>query len=155
MATVELAVVLPFLLFLFVIAVDFGRILYFSQILTDSARDGAFHSMYEAVFDDGTGHPVGDSTSVFYGLSGVRDPYGDYRAAALAEATNLSPQPVISRVLINKDSGDPSSFRYYEVTADWTFHTLTQYPGVPSSIPLRRTIRMRWVDPTEVPKSTP
>lgn len=42
-AAVELAVLLPFLVFLFVIAVDFGRIFYFSQTIENCARNKAIY----------------------------------------------------------------------------------------------------------------
>src|SRR5262249_38652771 len=40
-AAVELAVLLPFLAFLFVIAVDWSRIFYYSMTVTNCARNGA------------------------------------------------------------------------------------------------------------------
>src|SRR5437763_11516876 len=41
---VELAFVLPFLLFLFVIAVDYARIFYYGVILENCARNGAYYA---------------------------------------------------------------------------------------------------------------
>src|SRR4051794_11952174 len=43
-AAVELAVLLPFLAFLFVIAVDWSRIFYYSVIVTNAARNGALYA---------------------------------------------------------------------------------------------------------------
>ena len=43
-AAVELALVLPFLAFLFVIAVDWSRIFYFTVIVTSCARNGALYA---------------------------------------------------------------------------------------------------------------
>jgi hypothetical protein len=90
-----------------------------------------------------------DATRVFYELSGVKSPFASCEAAALAEAAKLSPAPTITRSPLQTD---PNGFKYYEVTVSWTFHTLTQYPAIPSSIPLQRTVRMRWVDPKELAK---
>src|SRR5262245_16916603 len=42
-ASVELAVLVPFLAFLFVIALDFGRIFYFSVTVENCARSGALY----------------------------------------------------------------------------------------------------------------
>jgi Flp pilus assembly protein TadG len=43
-ATVELAVLLSFLAFLFVIAVNFARIFYYSQVVENCARQGALYA---------------------------------------------------------------------------------------------------------------
>src|SRR5262245_49516945 len=40
-AAVEAAILLPFLLFLFLVAVDYCRLFYFSQVVTNCARNGA------------------------------------------------------------------------------------------------------------------
>jgi Flp pilus assembly protein TadG len=39
-ATVELAVLLPVIAFLFVIAVDYARVFYYSQVIENCARQG-------------------------------------------------------------------------------------------------------------------
>ena len=45
-ATVELAVVLPLLCFLFVIAVDFARVFYFDLTVANCARSGAIYASH-------------------------------------------------------------------------------------------------------------
>ncbi|HXG12134.1 MAG TPA: TadE family protein, partial [Gemmataceae bacterium] len=42
-SSVELAVLLPFLCFLFVIAIDYARIFYFGVTLENCARNGAYY----------------------------------------------------------------------------------------------------------------
>ena len=42
-AAAELAILLPFVCFLFVIAIDFSRIFYFSLTVTNCARNGAVY----------------------------------------------------------------------------------------------------------------
>ena len=44
----ELAVLLPFLLFIFVAAVDFGRIFYYEVAVTNCARSGALYGSTDA-----------------------------------------------------------------------------------------------------------
>jgi Flp pilus assembly protein TadG len=117
-ATVELALLLPFLAFLFVIAVDWSRIFYFSMVVTSSARNGALYAC----------DPVSRPTS----------PYANVTAAALAEATNLSPAPTVTST-----SGTDTSGPYVEVTVSYQFNTVTNFPGVPASTNLVRTVRMR------------
>jgi Flp pilus assembly protein TadG len=116
-ATVELAFLLPFLAFLFVIAVDWSRIFYYSMVVTNSARNGALYAC----------DPVSQPTS----------PYANVTAAALAEASNLSPAPTVTST-----SGSDSSGSYVAVTVSYQFNTVTNFPGVPASTTLVRTVRM-------------
>lgn len=112
-AVVELAILLPLLVFLFVITVDFARVYYCSLTLTNCARAGALYA------SDPTGN--------------VESPFASAEAAALAEATNLSPPPRITQ-----STGAGGS--HVAVTADYTFTTITSFPGVPNSINLSRTV---------------
>jgi len=115
---VELAVLLPLLVFLFLIATDFARVFYFSLTLTNCARAGALYASDPAVM--------------------AESPFASAQAAALADATNLSPQPTITQ-----DSGvDALGRPYVEVTAAHSFATITGFPGIPRSLNLRRTVRL-------------
>jgi Flp pilus assembly protein TadG len=115
---VELAVLLPFLIFLFVIAVDFARIFYYSVTLTNCARAGAMYASDPAAM--------------------AESPFASTQAAALADATNLNPAPTVSSV----NGVDPSGQSYVEVTATYPFKTITGFPGVPNQIDLTRKVRM-------------
>ena len=123
-ATVELALALPFLVFLFLITIDYGRIFYYSLIIENCARNGALFST----------HPF---------LS----PYSDLNSAVLADAGDLSPAPTYTLATGNdaNDSNNP----YAEVTVSWTFNTVTQFPfwSFPNSVDLQRTVRMRTAPP--------
>jgi Flp pilus assembly protein TadG len=115
---VELAVLLPLLVFLFLVAVDFARVYYFSLTLTNCARAGAMYASDPAVADE--------------------SPFADYEAAALADATNITPQPSIS-----KNNGTDAAGRpYVEVTASYTFGTVTGFPLIPKNLAMTRTVKM-------------
>jgi Flp pilus assembly protein TadG len=114
---VELAVLLPLLVFLFVIAVDFARVFYYSVTLTNCARAGAMYAS--------------DPTT------SAESPFASTEEAALADATNLSPAPTITTVS-GVDGGRP----YVEVTAAYTFRTITGFPGIPNQVNLTRKVRM-------------
>ena len=116
-AAVELAVLLPFLAFLFVIAVDWARIFYYSVVVTNCARNGALY----------LSDPAPRSTS----------PYPDVTTAALADAPNLSPTPTVTST-----NGSDSAGPYVEVTVSYPFTTVTNFPGVPANTTLVRTVRM-------------
>jgi len=59
-------------------------------------------------------------------------------AAAVADATNLSPAPTVSTASGTDAAGRP----YVEVTAAYTFRTITGLPGVPNAVNLTRKVRM-------------
>ena len=117
-AAVELALLLPLLLFLFVIAVDFSRVFYYSQTITNCAKNGAL-----------------------YGSNLTTDisPYANLQAAALADAQSLSPQPTVA----SSTGTDAAGNNYIQVTVTWPFQSITGFPGMPSALHLSRTVQMR------------
>lgn len=118
-AAVELAIVLPLIMFLLLAATDFARVFYYSITVTNCARNGALHAC----------DPVTASQS----------PFKSTQDAALADATNLSGATVTST------TSTEGSSTYVEVTVNYTFQTITHYPGIPTSVALSRTVRMRSV----------
>jgi Flp pilus assembly protein TadG len=129
----ELAVVLPLLLFILVIAADFARLYYYSITITTCARQGVIN-----YYDP--------NNPYFSTLSPYLIPGPVYQQAALADATNLSPPPTITTNSGTDAAGNP----YVEVTASGTFSTVTGYPGIPRTVNLSRTVRMR--TPPAIPK---
>jgi Flp pilus assembly protein TadG len=120
-AAVELSMVLPFLAFLFVIATDFGRVFFYSQIIENCARKGAIY--------------CADS------VAAAQSPYTNLQQAALADASSLSPQPTVTSTNGNDSAGNP----YVQVMVAWPFKTVTAFPGIPNTINLSRTVQMRVV----------
>lgn len=118
-SAVELALLLPILGLLFVFAVDFARLYYHYSIVTNCARNGALYA------SDPTASP--------------ESPYADYTAAALADASNLKPQPTVTAANGIDSSGNP----YVQVTVTYPFTTVSNYPGLPNPINLTRTVQMR------------
>ena len=119
-AAVELAILLPLLGFLFVVAIDFARIFYYCVVVTNCARDGALYAS--------------DSTAA------VDSPFKSTTEAALADASALSPAPTVSSNRVSDATGD-----YVEVTVTYTFTTITNYPLVPRNLDVSKTCRMRVV----------
>jgi Flp pilus assembly protein TadG len=126
-ATVELAILLPLLVFLFAVGVDFARIFNPYLTITNSARSGALYGS--------------QSTTNSTDTAGIT-------AAALADAGDLSPPPTVTSTTLTDVDGNPC----VEVTVTWTFQSVTNLPGIPSSLNITRTVRMR-VQPT-VPKNS-
>jgi Flp pilus assembly protein TadG len=118
-AAVETALLLPFLMLMFVLAIDYGRIFFFSVTITNCARAGALYAS----------DPFAQSES----------PYRSIQEAALAEAPDFTPVPTVSSTEGVDSDGNP----YTDVTVQGTFSTITRYPGVPNNTTLRRTVRVR------------
>jgi Flp pilus assembly protein TadG len=120
-AAVELAILLPLLAFLFVIGVDYSRLFYHSLTVANCARNGAL-----------------------YGCDPTRDaaasPYTSIQQAALADASTLSPTPTVT-----SSYGSDSSGNYVEVTVTYQFQTITNYPFVPNTVNISRTVRMMMI----------
>jgi Flp pilus assembly protein TadG len=117
-AVVELAVLLPLIAFLFVVAVDFGRVYYFSLTLQNCARAGALYASDPSVADE--------------------SPFASTQEAALSDATNLSPPPTIT----TQSGTDDNGRAYVEVTATYPYRSITQFPGIPNEINVTRLVRM-------------
>jgi hypothetical protein len=108
----------PFLAFIFVVAVDWCRIFYFTVTVDNCARNGALNA-----FDN-------------YALA--KSPYTSTSAAALADATNLTPQPTVTLGKGVDEFGQP----YVECTVTYTYETITNFPGVPRDTVITRTVRL-------------
>jgi Flp pilus assembly protein TadG len=116
-AAVELAVLLPLLGFLFVIALDYSRIFYFTMVVTNCARSGAIY---------GSQNPTNANDT-----SGIS-------SNALMDAANMDP----SSLTVTSATDSSTNPTYVDVTVSYTFNTLTNYPGVPSTTNITRTVRM-------------
>lgn len=125
-AAAELAILLPFLCFLFVVAVDYCRIFYFSVTVQNCSRNGALYACDP--------------------LEPGQSSYADVTASARADAPNVSPAPGVT----SANGVDADGNSYVEVTVTHTFNSVTKYPGIPSSVDLSRTVRMRKLP--QVPK---
>jgi Flp pilus assembly protein TadG len=117
-AVVELALLLPLLVLLFMITIDFARAYYYTQTLANCARAGAFYASDPSTADE--------------------SPFADVQAAAQSDAPNLSPPPTIS----STSGVDGQGRAFVTVTAAYTFRSIGQFPGTPREVPLRRTVTM-------------
>ncbi len=118
-AVVEFALLLPLLLMMFLVAVDFARIYRCTQIVADSARMGAMYLSNPDVSD--------------------KTPYATVQESALACASDLSPPPTVT----SRDGTDARGNRYYEVTVTYTFSLVSRGLGVPSTMTIKRSVQAR------------
>ncbi len=118
-AAVELALILPFLMYLFVIGADWARLFHYTITLDACARAGALYAA----------DPVGAAQS----------PYPSLQDAAVAEAPDFTPKPTVTSFPTVDAAGNPAVV----VTATVPFTTLTNLPGGPTSCTLARSVQMR------------
>ncbi len=117
-AAVEFAVLVPFLVFMVVVAVDFARVYRNAQIVMACARNGAYYGS--------------DSPAKAVDTAGIQ-------AAALRDSTDLPAPPTVS----STTGFDADGNMYVRVTVTCPFTTVTRYPGVPASMTVTRTVQMR------------
>jgi Flp pilus assembly protein TadG len=122
-AAVEFALLLPFLCFAFVAAVDFARVFYYSIAVTNCARNGALYGSVDQA------HAL-DSAGI--------------TAAAQIDATNVN----LPQLGVTSSTDSSTSPTYVQVTVTYPFTTLTHYPGIPNQVNLNRTVRMSVVPAT-------
>lgn len=118
-AAVEFAFLLPFIIFLFAISVDFARVFFFSQTIENCARNGAIYAC----------DPKAPASNL----------YSDIQSAALADAAFLNPQPTVTSATGTDSAGNA----FVTVTVAWQFSTVTGFPGVPNNVTIRRSVQMR------------
>jgi len=120
--SVELAVLLPLVMFMAVIGVDYARIFSRALILETASRNGALWASEDIT------HAQNDAA---------------IKAVVNKDLTDTSPTPTIT---ITRYVGS-DGFTYIQVKIEQTFTTVTKFPGVPSTSTLSRTTDMR-VKPT-------
>jgi Flp pilus assembly protein TadG len=116
-ATAELAVCLPFMIFVLMVGIDYCRIFYYTITMENAARAGALYASYSTVNAQDT--------------TGITN-------AALADSTNLKSATV--KVTQGTDANGNATVN---VTVNQTFKTISNYPVLPSSVNLNRTVSMR------------
>lgn len=118
-ATVELAVLLPFLVFILVIATDWARLMYFTMCLNDAARSGALYASDEE--------------------TRMKSRHATVKDAALAECPDIA----ASATVTSSQATDAGGRTYAVVEVSMPFKTITNFPGVPSAETLTRESRMK------------
>ena len=126
-AAVELALLLPFLFFIFLVAVDFGRIFYVSLTLANCARNGAY---YASAVDNYAGWEGGGSA-----ITSVQQ-------ATLADGARLNPPLAAGNVTVTNGT-DAGGNAVVTVTVKYDFKALSRFPGIPSVSNLSRSAQAR------------
>jgi Flp pilus assembly protein TadG len=135
-AAVECALLLPFLAFVFVIAVDFGRIIYYTITIDNCVHNGAIFASH--TFDNQNQQWIG--TNQYW-----QAPSGQISAvvdATLTDGANLNPALTANNVTVSSGK-DADGNSITTVSISYTFQTITQLPGVPSNVTIVRSCQIR------------
>jgi hypothetical protein len=119
--------VLPFLLFTFLISIDFCRAFYAYTTITNAARNGALWAS----------DPMANGT-----VTPSQSPYASVQAAALADAPTLNPALASSNIPTPTYSTDGHGNTTVVVTVNYTMSLMTSYLGL-SSVAMSRQVTMR------------
>jgi hypothetical protein len=111
---------LPLLLLIAVIAVDFARLFYHLCVISNCARTGALYAS-------------GASAS-------LQNAYADYQHAAIADGSDLV--PALTTDDVSQDTGTDAVGSYVEVTVKYDFQMATHYLGF-GTFTIQRSVRMR------------
>jgi Flp pilus assembly protein TadG len=122
-AAAEFAILLPFLAFVFVLGVDLCRVFYVTQIVQNCAYAGALYASQTA--------------------SSSSTPQTAAQQAAVTEGASLNPPLTTSQVTYTP----PDSNNNIKVTVNYTFNTLTNYPGIQNSWAISRSVTMTVAPP--------
>ena len=142
-AAVEAAILLPFVVFLAAIAVDWARLLYYTITLDNVARGGALAACDKEAWLKSPQNPT--QTAYPAAFPGTAAQQAVLTNAALAEAPNLDRTPTVTAASL-ADGGDGSPA--VVVTATLPFTTFTNYTygklfGVEHTRTLTRRVQMR------------
>jgi hypothetical protein len=136
-ACVEFAVLLPFLVALFLFATDFARILYYTITIEHCALNGALYG--GRGFDNQNQQWIGNQ-QYWQGPNG--QVVSQEKAVAELDGTSLNPALADSNVTVTTGidaDGNPVNI----VTVTYTFNTIVPYPGIPSPLTIVRTAQAR------------
>jgi Flp pilus assembly protein TadG len=126
-AAVELAVLAPFLAFLFLITVDFARVFQYQTVLNNCARNGAIY---------------GSNLPSYLENGGWVAPASSIAAATATDGAGLNPPLTTSQVTSSYGTGSDGN-KNVTVTINYTFTTITLFPGFGTTVNLTATTKMR------------
>jgi Flp pilus assembly protein TadG len=129
---IETALLLPLMLLICCGAMDFARVLYAGVEIASAARAGV---QYGALTPGHSGDISGMERAALADASDLGD-------SVTASATNFCACSASTTSCSSTCSGETPD-GYVSVTANYTFNTLVGYPGIPRSVVVSRTAKMR------------
>lgn len=141
-ATVELALIIPVLVLIMLGLLDMGRVFYGAITVASAARAGVAYGSMSALHADNIPAMVAAAQADAVDVTGLT-----FAAAKTCECPSETP-PVVSCTLTVCPTGpapvgDGNVRIYVETTVTGTFSTTVPYPGIPNTISITRTAKMR------------
>jgi Flp pilus assembly protein TadG len=134
---VEAAFALPLLALVLVGTIDFGRLFYRTMAVTQAARAGAQWGTYHPGRASASGLPQMEAVA---NIAAIDIPGGVSPAAGFdCTCFDLGTETAVA---CTATCGGQLRV-YVTVTASSTFTTVVNYPGIPTSVPIVRAVRMR------------
>jgi Flp pilus assembly protein TadG len=133
---VELALMLPVLILLLLVALDFARMFNMSMAITDAARAGAqwgAQNRANAVNTTGIEQAACNSMADYACTPGSNTTTSSFCQCAGSSGTISCTNPGACTTVQN----------FVTVTASTTFSTVLPYPGLTNSIPMSATVTMQ------------
>jgi Flp pilus assembly protein TadG len=132
-SVLELAFMLPFLLFLLIAAADFGRAYYLMIEVADAAHTGALYGTQNPTDTTGMQNAAkGNAGNIPSGLTATAT-YGCECSDGTSAVASCTSTPSCTVNAVN----------YVQVITSYTYSPLLPYPGAPSSLTLQGKSRMR------------
>jgi hypothetical protein len=135
-ATVELAVLAPFLVPLLLAVIDLGRLFYCTMTVENCLHNAMLFS--GQTFNNQQQQWIG-TTQYWQGPSGSLT---TTQAAGELDSTNLTPALADSQITTSS-TNDSDGNSVVVVTVTYTFTPLIAYPGLPSSVAISRSAQIR------------
>jgi Flp pilus assembly protein TadG len=135
-ATVELALILPVLVLIMLGLLDMGRVFYGAITVVNSARAGVSYGSRNVVQATDTAGMIAAAQADAVDVTGLQ-----FFAGHDCQCASNSPPAVACTVTTCIDGSTPLMYVWTRV--EGTFSTTLPYPGIPNSITLTRTARMR------------
>jgi Flp pilus assembly protein TadG len=138
-ALVEMALILPLLLLLFMGAVDLGRAFYYSNTVARAAEAGALYGSQNPT--DTTGMIDASNEAMSSAFGSAQDMSGLNATASYGCECNGGTGQ--SPACATTPSCTTNEVYYVTVTANATYNTLLPWPGIPDAVNLSSTVTMR------------
>ncbi|HJZ59075.1 MAG TPA: TadE/TadG family type IV pilus assembly protein, partial [Gemmataceae bacterium] len=143
-AAVELAALLPFLMFIAVIATDWARLLYYTITLETCAQNTALVLSDQTTWYQAPGNPnAATEYPTGFCQAGTPALTNDQQAVLTATARAQAPSVAQDATVTATWTTDSTNNPVVNVTVSQPFNTITNFPGVPNPGTLSRSVQMR------------
>ena len=136
-ALVEAAITFPVLLLLCCGTMDFARVVYSGIAVANAARAGVQYGTFSPG-NAGKASGMQDAALADAANQGLTGITASARSFCLCSGSSSEVSCSLATAC-----GAATPNGYSEVTVSYTFNTMISYPGIPSSVVLSRTARMR------------